>query len=151
VTDPEKKYSKGNLRKGSEIEELKSSKENEFYINNNNSRFKKRESNTSNAYKHVSDFSMFENKTRLTKLSSLNTKVNMNNLRIDPINIINNNTERESINNLTKNYWNNNNNNNQMNINIKNSPRMPNKITNYTTKKIGFSETNNNKFFSKIN
>ena len=76
-------------------------------------------------------------------MKSINSlKTNRNNLRIDPINI-----ERDNVNNITKNYWNN---TNIMNS-VKISPKLPNKISNYDTKKIGFSDTNNSKFFSKIN
>lgn len=46
------------------------------------------------------------------------------------------------MNNMTKNYLNSN--NNQINT-FKTSPRIPNKINPYTTKKIGFAD--NTKFF----
>jgi hypothetical protein len=66
--------------------------------------------------------------------------------------------ERDNINYLTKNCWNSKYNNisnniiNNNNIFTKNSPRIiSDKINTFTSKKIGFSGTNNNKFFSKIN
>lgn len=118
-------------------EELKSSKE--FEININNGKHKKRESNTSSNYKPISD-PLFDNKSNYTKI---NLKNNKNNLKIESLNSIN--PERENLNNLTKNYWNNGN-----QIFSKNSPLLHNRPIGSSSRKIGFSETNNNNF-SKIN
>lgn len=74
-----------------------------------------------------------------------------NNLSIDTKSAINfdSNKEKENINYLPKNYWFNNNNINDQ-IFLK-TPRIPYKTISYNSKKIGFSEVNNNKFLSKIN
>ncbi len=87
-------------------------------------------------------------------MNNLNSnKPNINHLRIDSFNGININMEMNNINYLTKNYWNSNFNNNiNNNIFTKNSPKIvPDKINTFTSKKIGCTGTNNNKFFSKIN
>ena len=136
----------GILRKGS-YSDLTRSKE--FETNNNSTKFSKRETNTSN-YKQISDLSLFDNNNK-TALKNINL-TNRNNLRIDPINI-----ERDNVNNVTKNYSNNTNQinafkNSPKQINaFKSSPKPPNKISTINMKKIGFSETNNSKFFNKIN